>query len=466
MFFEGDGFDTELKTDNDNGFLQKSRSGAFASQLGFHGGDPYRDTNEAMRAGVPMAEFGWPAQMQKPSNDFYCDDDDVVRGCSIAQAPGLDSLFGKPIEDGMAGGLFGNLMPQTFGMPLKDDTTQHFGMSPYTSVPCSSQLQGSLHPTRFLQDDVPPAQPNSDFFHLEATSVSITTNEVHKVANGILDFLDSQVIASVHKIRQQKFSIKVDLFMDHIMCTAKIRIWKVKSKENHYAIEFQRRNGDPFAFGDGYRRCLEYLAMRFPDISELSMKTNGKEKAKPMPVPPPPPTDITNRSEEELDVELFALLDFAGMEQFPNLQAEAAQGLAKLACDDPCYAKYLSKVLDKLLPLLSCDCVDVVYPTARMLSAVAMNSASTMAEHNITKVLIVKIRDSKSNQLVRLELAKAISAAVSSCPHLITTSRVHDLQCLIEGTLQDFSDAPGMDVVRSTLHDLLIVLKPYCHPAY
>jgi len=464
MFFEGDGFDTELKTDNDNGFLQKSRSGTGAPQLVFHGGDPYRDTSETMRSGVPMAEFGWPSQMQKPSNDFYCDEDDVVRGCSIAQPPGFDSLFGKPTEDGMAGDLFSNFMPQTFGMPLKDDTTQQFGMSPYTLAPCSSKLQGSAHKLRFSQDNVPPAPPNTEHFHLEATHLLITTNQIHKVANSILDFLDSQVIASVHKINYQKYSIKVDLFLDHIMCTTKIRIWRMKSKQNHYAIEFQRRNGDPFAFGDGYRRCIDYLAMGFPEISELSIKTDGKEKKEPMPQPPPL-TDVTNRSDEELEVELFVLLDFAGMLQFPNLQAEAAQGLAKLACDDSCVAKYLSNVLDKIRPLLACDSVDVVYPTARMLSVVAMNPASAMAEHNITKVLIEKIGKSKSNQLVCLELAKAIHAAVSSCPHLITTSRAHELQCLLEGTLQDFSDAPGMDVVCNILHDLLIVLKPYCHPA-
>lgn len=460
MFFEGDGFDTELRVDNDNGFLQKSRSGAFAPQLGFHSSDPYRDASDAMRAGVPMAEFGWPSQMQKPSNDFYCDDDDVVRGCSIAQAPGLDSLFSKPSEDDMASGFFNSFMPQTFGMPLKDGA---YSLAPSSSV----ALQGSARPLRFQQDDVPPAPPNTAHFNFEATSLFITTNEVHNVANGILDFLDSQVIASVHKVRQRKYSIKVDLFLDHIMCTTKIRIWKMKSKHNHYAIEFQRRGGDPFAFGDGYRRCIDFLVLQFPEISERSIEANGTEKQRSMPPPPPAPVDSNDRSEEELDVELFTLLDFAGMHQFPNLQAEAAQGLAKVACDDVCVAKYLSKfdVLDKLLPLLLCDSVEVVYPTARMLSAVAMHAASPIAEHSISKVLITKINDPKSNQLVRLELAKAVSAAVRNCPHLISTARAHNLQCLLESTLHDLPNAPDMDVVRSTLHDVLIDLTPYCYPA-
>merc|ERR1711998_263827 len=78
---------------------------------------------------------------------------------------------------------------------------------------------------------------------------------------------------------------------DHIMCTTKIRIWKMKSKHNHYAIEFQRRGGDPFAFGDGYRRCIDFLVLQFPEISERSIEANGTEKQRSMPPPPPAPVD-------------------------------------------------------------------------------------------------------------------------------------------------------------------------------
>merc|ERR1719321_2208324 len=81
-----------------------------------------------MRAGVPMTQFGWPGQVLKSSNDFYCEEDDVVRGCSMAHATGPDGLFSKPSEDGMAAGLFSNYMQQTLGMPWKDDTPQIFGI--------------------------------------------------------------------------------------------------------------------------------------------------------------------------------------------------------------------------------------------------------------------------------------------------------------------------------------------------
>jgi hypothetical protein len=393
--------------------------------------------------------------MYKTSNDPYAEDDDVVRGCSIAQPPGSDMLFGKSMEDGMAGGYFGHFMP-FHGMPSKDGSCSSM---PGPPVP----LEASASSLRFQQGDEPPTPPKSDHFHLETTALYITTRDAHKIGNSLLDFFDSQIVASVLKVRQQKYSIKVHWFLDHLMCTAKIRIWKMVSKENHYAIEFQRRGGDPFAFAEGYGQCMDFLASRFPEnAAELTMYKNGERKRS-LPQPPPRPAEGCKRSDEELDTELFVLLDLAGMTEFPNLQAEAASALAKLACDDMCIATYLSKVcvLDKLLPLFSCDSIDVVYPTARMLSAVAAISTSPIAEHSISKEVVKKIGDSSSNQLVRLELAKAVSHAVL-CPHCISVDQAQELHHLLEFTIQDLNSVPATEVVRSTLQDTLFQLKPYC----
>eukprot|EP00746_Dinoflagellata_sp_MGD_P071083 gnl/MRDRNA2_/MRDRNA2_29009_c0_seq2.p1 gnl/MRDRNA2_/MRDRNA2_29009_c0~~gnl/MRDRNA2_/MRDRNA2_29009_c0_seq2.p1 ORF type:complete len:469 (+),score=99.16 gnl/MRDRNA2_/MRDRNA2_29009_c0_seq2:147-1553(+) len=466
MFFAGDGFNPqELTRDNENEFMQKP-SGPFGSQLGFnsndvYSNDPYRETTDALR-GVPMAQFGsWSGSMYKTSNDPYAEDDDVVRGCSIAQPPaGLpDVFYGKQMEDGMAAGYFGQFMP-FHEMPSKDGAYSSMHSPP---VP----LEASASFLRFQQDDEPPTPPNSDNFCLEATALYLTTREAHKIGNSILDFFDSQIVASVLKVRQQKYSIKVHWFLDHIMCTAKIRIWKVASEQNQYAIEFQRRGGDPFAFAEGYRQCMDFLALRFPEnAAELTMLSDGERKRS-LPQPPPPPlpaeTQSCKRSDEELDTELFTLLDLAGMTEFPNLQGEAASALAKLACDDMCIATYLSKVcvLDKLLPLLSCDSIDVIYPTARMLSAVAATSTSSIAEHSIAKEVIKKIGDSNSNQLVRLELAKAVSQAVL-CPHFISVDQAQELHHLLEFTIQDLNGVPATEVVRRTLQDTLFQLKPYC----
>lgn len=457
MFFEGDGLTT---ADDENGFLQKTPDGAFASQLGFNSSDPYRDTTDALR-GAPMSQFGgWSGMLYKTSNDPYADDDDVVRGCSIAQPPGPDFPFSKSTEDGFAGGgIFGYGMPPALGMPSKDD--------PYGLTPCPSlALEASASPLRFQQGVEPPATPNSQHFHFEATTLNITTKDASKVANCVLDFFDSQIVASVLKVRQHKYSLKVDWFLDHIMCTAKIRIWKVASQQNQYAIEFQRRGGDSFAFAEGFRQCIDFLALQFPENAAELKTYNGEERKRSMPQPPPPPTENRKRSEEELDTELSTLLDLAGMLQFPNLQAEAASALAKLACDETCIAKYLSKarVLDSLLPLLSCDSIDVIYPTARMLSAVAMTSTNSILEHSILKAAIRKIGDSRSNQLVQLELAKAVSNAVLSCTHVISAaSAQEELHNLLESTVHDLNGVPATEVVRSMLHDALFQLKPYCN---
>jgi len=477
MIFEGDGLTT---ADDENSFLQKSPHGAFASQLSFNSSDPYRDTTDAFR-GVPMSQFGgWSGALYNTNNDPYADDDDVVRGCTMAQPPGPDFSFSKSAEDGFAGGVpslgmppalgmsskdvFGYSMPPALGMPLKD--------GPYSSMPCPSMaLEASASPLRFQQGIDPPVPPASQHFHFETTTLHITTNDASKFGNCILDFFDSQIVASVLKVRQEKYSIKVDFFLDHIMCTTKIRVWKVESKDNQYAIEYQRRGGDPFAFAEGVRQCIDFLALQFPENAQELKMHNGEERKRSMPQPPPPPSPTENpkSGEEDLDAELFTLLDLAGMHQFPNLQAEAASGLAKLACEDICIAKYLSKVrvLDKLLPLLACDSVDVIYPTARMLSALATTSTNSIAEHSITKVAIRKIGGSCSNQLVRLELAKFVSNAVLSCTHIISAAQAQELHHLLECIIQDLNDVPATEVIRNTLHDALFQLKPYqSHPEF
>jgi hypothetical protein len=456
MYFEGDGFDTrELYADD--GFLQKS-SGAFSPQLhtvGFDSSDPYRDTSDAMR-GMSLNQFGWPIQMSKPSNDFYADDDDFVRGCSMAHAPGHDSLFTKLTNDVMVGGFSNDSTAQTWERGLKEDAQ-------YRPLKCPSLASQAECPLRFQPDDVPPVPPNTEHFHFEATTTFITTNNVDKVANCILDFLESQVIASIQKTKKQKYSIKVDMFLEYIMCTAKIRIWRVMSKQNHYSIEFQWRGGDRFVFGDIYRQCIDYLAMHFPDIfgDLTTAPCTAKERSMPL---PPPPMEGNERSDKELDAELFPLLELAGMIYCPNLQAEAASALAKLACDDLVVAKYLSKaeVLDKLLPLLSCDAVEIVYPTARMLSAVAMKAATSVVEHTFSTAAIRKISDPSSNQLVRLELAKAVSAAFNSSPPDVTTTQAQGLRSLLESTTQDLAGKPALALVHNILQDVLLQLNSYC----
>jgi len=463
MYFEGDGFETH-ELNAAEGFLQKS-SGAFVSQQSFNSNDPYRDFGDATR-GIGMGQFGWPDQMSKPSNDFYAVDDDVVRGCSIGHAPGHDSFFSKPTDDGMTGGFFSDFMPPALGHSLKEDA------DPYSNTHCPSfALQGSTCPLkeRFQQDDVPPAPPKPEYFRFEPTIEYITTSNPHHVANSILDFLESRLVASIEKVRREKYSIKVHIFQEHIMCTTKIRIWRVESQQNRYAIEFQRRDGDPFVFGDGYRRCIDFLDSQFPNITGASMTEPGTEKQRAMlvPQPPPFPTEVGDRSDEELDVELFSLLDLASMEQCPNLQAEAASSLAKRACEEICIARYLSKAenLDKLLPLLSSDSLPVVYPTARMLSSLATNATTSVAEHRISKLVIEKIGNPCSNQLVRLELAKAVSAAFQNPPYTITPAQAQDLKCLLESTMRDLPDAPALELVRCTLEDVLLGLSPYCYPA-
>lgn len=451
MYFET-GFNVTQDLKIDDSFFQKS-SGVFASPQNFNSDDPFREIFGAMNAS-PKAHLGYPSPMSKFSNDLYTNDDDVVRGCSMSYATGYDGCFGKLTKDGMEGDIFANLMPQSLECSLMDD-----GLA--ASMQCPSlALQGSECQVRFQHDDVPPLRPNSEHFHFPETTAFVRNKDVHKIANSILDFLQSQTISSLQKVRQHKYSIKVDIFVEHVVCTTKIRFWKLASEENSYAIEFQRRAGDPFVFTEAYHQCLDFIASQWAGIS--ADLTAGPGKQTPMPQPPLPPAEGDECSVSDLDAKFFNLLELASMEHCPKSQAQAASALATLACDDVCIAKYLVKpqILDKLLPLLSCDAVDVAYPTARMLSALAMHAAASIAESRVLKVMVNKISDPSSKQLVRLELAQAVSAAIRGCPHSFTTAQ--ELQLLLDSTMQDLTDEPPHALVRSILQDCVLELSLYC----
>merc|ERR1719387_1805073 len=120
---------------------------------------------------------------------------------------------------------------------------------------------------KFQPGDVPPPQPRSKHFCFEPTTMYMKTDVPHTLGLGVLDFLDSQVVASVSKVNRKKFTIKVNAFLEDLMCSTKIRIWETaREEQGEFAVEFQRRSGDPFTFGDVYRQACFFLSERFPGV--------------------------------------------------------------------------------------------------------------------------------------------------------------------------------------------------------
>merc|ERR1719335_1262705 len=101
---------------------------------------------------------------------------------------------------------------------------------------------------RFQPSHVPPAPPASQHFSLQLTTLFVESIAPHQIGNSLLDFLDSQVVASISKVRPRKFSLRADVLEVGILCSLKVRVYQVSGAPVRYAIEFQRRSGCALTF--------------------------------------------------------------------------------------------------------------------------------------------------------------------------------------------------------------------------
>lgn len=435
-------------------------TGTFPSELGFPSvqGDFYRENTDIMR-GISIGSSA-PPNYKFSDSDFYCEQDDVVRGVTMTGVPmpGQDSLLGKVMGDSYETEFFGG----SEGFPNKYSAfkEQKFFQS---IQPQSEPIPVfSLTPhEKFQQEDVPPMQPQSQHFHFEPTTVYIKTTTPHMLGNSVLDFLESQVVASVTKVSRKKFTVKADAFLENIMCSTKIRIWETQQEKGEFAVEFQRRAGDPFTFGDVYRQACFFLSGRFQGAMRGGPANAGERI-----LPPPPP--LENFERDEADV--APLLDMAAMEQVPSMQAEAASVLAKLACEDPNVAKLLCKAesFDEFAKLFKGERLDITYPAARLLSALVMykEAESVFAQHPLLKIIIQKVAEKATGQIVRLELVKVISAAVRRCVGMISAETAQELRLALESAMQSIQELNKKEAsaVECGLQEALLDLSQY-YPA-
>jgi len=284
----------------------------------------------------------------------------------------------------------------------------------------------------------------------------------HTLGLGVLDFLDSQVVASVSKINRKKFTIKVNAFLEDLMCCTKIRIWETaRDEQGEFAVEFQRRSGDPFTFGDVYRQACFFLSKRFPGMCGRPVFAGERLQ------PPPPPLQLDESTGEHADgIDVEPLLDMAAMEKLPVMQAEAASVLARLSCKDAKVAKNLCKeeAFDLFVKLLGSDHLDVTYPASRLLSALMMYKEieHPLSKHCLLKVVIQKVANEGTDRIVRLELVKMVSAAVRRSVGLISSS-AHELRTtLMEALASESLQDKSMADVRRGLQDALLELNQYC----
>lgn len=391
----------------------------------YSGGDP-------MAHGVPYQPP--PLSMCKLGDgDFYAEQDDVYRGIAMGQAPGLPGL------DGMHKALGEDI----YGSP--SDTSAFSYVGP------------ALPTEKFHVGDVPPDQPKSSHFHFEATTVFIAVDAPYLLGNGVLDFLGTNIVASVSKINCKKFAIKANCFLDHIMCSLKVRVWKMP--EGEFAVEFQRRQGDPFAFGDVYSQACQFLKQRFPTMRGPSHLPQWLRA-------PPPLPEAEGCLLTEAD--LGALLEMAKMETFPTLQAEAASSLAKMSCEETSALQILQtkETLDILQKLLGAAEIDIAYSASRVISELSKHEVEgRLVQHGILVAAISMCGAADTAQIVRLELSKAASESVRRCAvDMLSPEVTQGLSQALEEAMKKLGQEPSTFTVRNSLQDIYWELMQYGSP--
>lgn len=420
-----------------------------ASHLSDLHGDFYLEdnTNITRGCGLGWGVGGDPAPFTS-ADDYYSDETHITRGIAMAGLGGSDGVFGKVMDDTENW----QRGPSQFNGFSKEDT---FGIIPgYAQQQPVPVFQRSDTANGFQQDTQPPTHSDNEHFFDDATMMRIKTSSPHNLGNTVLEFLDSQVVASISKTNREKYTVKLDAFVDTIMCSLKIKIWKSPTKDEEYVVQFLRRAGDPFTFGHLRAQACNFLSARFPGSS---MPQEFEEVDDFLPLPPPPPLEIGPLDERDINplTEMLAM-------PIATLQAEAAAALSKIAFEDPVTSKFLCKpsAFDQIEWALSSTDLSVTYPTSRLLSVVVLqkDAEHLLAEQNLLKAMIEKVGNSRTQQIVRLELAKAISSAMRRCAPFLSNGRAGELQNSLEQAIQELGKSSDSIQICNSLEDALLEL--------
>lgn len=406
---------------------------------------------------VPMPEQndGWQG-VTNLEGDFYREYDNVVRGATIspAEVPCLSS-FNSPVD----GDFYREPGDAAKGTGL--------GCGPWADLGYSQALAAAPPPLagnsglckvaarRFADADCPPEVPEDPFFTLEKTTLHVTSGRPFEIGNHMLDFLNTQVTASITKVSNKSVAVKADVFVETRMCTLKLRVYR--GPQGTYMVEFQRRDGDAVAFGAVFRQAAQYLGARVQVAgAPLQVAPHALQRS-------PAGIDVEVPPKAMAEATLAPILDLAGPTSSPTLQAEAAAMLAEtvnkpdaaraLFADD----SYMEAACVSLKALLECDRTDVAYPTARTLRSMAMwaQSEDCFTTHGLLKTMINKVHSRSCCSLVLRELAQAVAAATPHCVGRLSHEAIHEASFTLGEALQGTEDV----IVHQSLQQALLALR-------
>lgn len=355
-------------------------------------------------SGIDDLLLGAPAEgsSQGFAGDFYREPDDVVRGVGMSPAfdcgpypSAFDTGFG-----GMPGGDF-----------YRDDDCSGKMVGGFDFYRADFQELNENDFERFQAGDVPPATPTDEFFSLQATTVTVSrATPPDQIGNVILDFLSQSIEATVTKVRRPKYAIKATCFNNFGTCEAKIRVWD-NDVNNIFQVEFQRRSGSVMAFSQVVQQATVYMRAQLPRAVECANQTEDQQLQ--CPVPPAFPNALQENS-------LDPLFDMAATKDNPELQAEAAAGLLKVASNEnaPVTELVSAKGLQAVTNLLENDSYAILYPVAKVLECLARSRSAqelfrTAEAEDLLPKAVQKTTIPMIDPRLKLKLAQAVRQAVS-----------------------------------------------------
>lgn len=404
---------------------------------------------------MPEQNDGWQG-VTNLEGDYYRELDNVVRGATMspAEVPCLSS-FNGPVD----GDFYREPGDAAKGTGLGCGQWVDLGYS-QALAPAPPPLAGNSRlckvAARFADADCPPEVPEDPFFTLEKTTLHVTSGRPFEIGNHMLDFLNTQMTASITKVSHKSVAVKADVFVESRMCTVKLRVYR--GPQGTHMVEFQRRDGDAVAFGAVFRQAAQYLGARVqvagdpPQVAPHALQRSpaGIDVGEPL-------------KEAKAEATLTPILDLAGPTSSPTLQAEAAAMLAEtvnkpdaaraLFADETC----MEAACVSLKALLECDRTDVAYPTARTLRSMAMwpQSEDCFTTHGLLKTMIDKVHSRSCCSLALRELAQAVAAATPHCVGRLSHEAIQEASLSLGEALQGTED----DIVHQSLQQALLALR-------
>eukprot|EP00746_Dinoflagellata_sp_MGD_P162388 gnl/MRDRNA2_/MRDRNA2_89926_c0_seq1.p1 gnl/MRDRNA2_/MRDRNA2_89926_c0~~gnl/MRDRNA2_/MRDRNA2_89926_c0_seq1.p1 ORF type:complete len:427 (-),score=69.76 gnl/MRDRNA2_/MRDRNA2_89926_c0_seq1:287-1567(-) len=367
------------------------------------------------------------------SGDPYGELDDVTRGVSIAQPPGLDAFWSAQKESSC-------MHSNSLFLTGHDYEYSSFQMEPFCAKAAGNSSHSILAPEsdHFEVHHLPPTSPSSQHFFFVSTTLFLKDCSPQNIGNILLDFFKSRVVSSITKVRLQKYTVKAEVFADGHSCTMKARVYTHGDK---YAVEVQRKVGDAFILHRTFQLLSDHL--------EVCLGSSFVEASKKEELPAPSAThgvDTTREIEEYPDTSsVEAVTPLLAMATIAGLQAEAASALCKMANGGRISAAPLLESPDQvalaLTHLLTSGQIDVVYPAACCMSGLAaFGEAGPLLAHQ-------GLLEAAANQavgelavaqgLVGTALARAVTDAVQCCAGCLTPASATELQKVLETAFQN-----------------------------